>query len=233
MKISNLALVGPAISAGHVTAHWTNIHLGQQIDPGQVVPGDLDLHVEQSAPENGTLTLVGKIMLSQWNEPWGICSEGQGQCDDPPEVSFDGWKVIMGTKKTQMDLQNTSVHGGSILLASGSSYDVTFEYDVCTWDYLWYDHFSVSTSPKPYWMLDLKDPISIPANGLPGLGWYWGFSGGHPTLECVTGSTTVNMPGYAGGTYLNVVLDTGTLPSANHVLPSYGTITIEEIVVNP
>ena len=53
-------------------------------------------------------------------------------------------------------------------------------------------------------------------------------------LECKNGTETKNMPGNpSGDNYLNVVLDTGTLPNANHAHPSFGTITVEKIVVNP
>jgi hypothetical protein len=237
VKIQSLGIVGSDITAGYVKAHWTNIEVGDQIDPGQTVPGDLDLHVEQSAHENSEIKLTGKIQLVQWNEfaslSWTTCSAGSPPCYEAPEVSFDGNTVIMGElgepqSGWQPSPQHTSVHGGAALLPDGSSYDVTFQYHVCSWDYLWFDAFSVSTSASPYWNLGLTTPID--STNLPGLAWVFG--GSSSALQCANGTETHTLPGYAGGTYLNAVLDTGTSP-ANHILPSYGTITIEKIVVNP
>jgi hypothetical protein len=250
VKIFELAVVGPGITAGHVTAHWTDLQIGQQIEPNQIVPGDLDLHVEQSAPQGGTITLIGKIQLVQWNEFFGLgwdkCSDTNSEpCWDDPDVAFSGNTVVMGKlgepDSVASDAQNSSVHGGSALLPVGSSYDVTFQYHVCTWDSYnanvgggtgHWDSFSVSSSSAPYWALALTDPV----NGDPGIdvGFIWGgvdFDDG--ILECNDGTSTVSLDGFGAATYLNAVLDTGTLPDANHIHPSYGTITIEKIVVNP
>lgn len=233
VKIQSLGIVGSDITAGYITTEWSEIFVGKQIDPNQVVQGDLELHVEQSAPQGSTLELTGKIQLVQWNEfaalTWQTCSAGSPPCYESPEVSFDGNTVIMGQLgEGGSTLQNTSVHGGAALLPEGSSYEVTFQYHVCSWDYLWFDAFSVSTSAEPYWNLGLTTPINV--TKLPGLAWVWGDTGS--TLQCANGTETHTLPGYAGGTYLNAVADTGTSP-ANHILPSYGTITIEKIVVNP
>lgn len=239
VKIINLAAMGP-----HITASWTDLDIGQQIDPGDTVPGDLHLHVEQSAPQGGTLTLYGKIQLAQWNEAttlaWQTCSATATEpCWDAPEVSFAGNTVIMGVLGEGDFTQNRSVHGGSALLPDGSSYDVTFQYHICTWDSYnapgtpgyagtgWWDSFSVSTSTALYWDLGLTDPVSLP--------FVWGGNDfADDILECNDGTQTLNMAGNpAGPNYLNVVLDSGTLDHSNHAHPSYGTITIEEIVVHP
>jgi hypothetical protein len=227
VKIQSLGIVGPDITAGYIKAHWTDqMYVGRQIDPGEEVQGDLDLHVEQSAPENGNLELTGKIQLVQWNEfadlVWQTCSPGPVPCQQAPEVSFDGNTVIMGElgEGGSPNTQVSSVHGGSALLPEGSSYDVTFQYHVCSWDYNGWDVFSVSTSDKPYWA--------------PGatLDFAWKWNGSSSQLQCTDGKLTMPLMGYPGGTYLNAVLDTGTPPS-NHALPSFGTITIEKIVVHP
>jgi hypothetical protein len=249
VKIFELAVVGPGITAGHVTAHWTDLQIGQQIEPNQIVPGDLDLHVEQSAPQGGTITLIGKIQLVQWNEFFGLgwdkCSAGEGSCTENPEVSFNGNTVVMhqlGEPDSYTIGQNQSVHAGSALLPAGSSYDVTFQYHVCTWDSYnapagigtgYWDSYSVSTSPEPYWELGLSDPIGDIA-GTIDVGFLWGGSNFDDGLrECNDGTATAHLASFAGGTYLNVGVDTATTPSANHAHPSYGTITIEKIVVNP
>ena len=243
VKILSMAAMGP-----HITVAWSELFIGQQIDPGDVVQGDLELHVEQSAPQGSELTLVGKIQLAQWNEAtpltWAQCTPGADPCNQSPEVSFAGNTVIMGQLGEGDTNQSESVHGGAAMLPAGSSYEVTFQYHVCTWDSYnepgtpgssgtgWWDSFSVSTSDQPYWDIGLTDPIST-AN-LPGLGFIWGgFDFGDSVLECMDGTATALLPGYSGGTYLNVVLDTGTEDYANGAHPSYGTITVEKVVVNP
>jgi hypothetical protein len=242
VKIFTLAAVGPAITAGHVTARWTDLQgVGQQIDPGQTVSGDLDLHVEQPAPQGAQLILYGKIQLWQWNEfiplSWLNCAPGPGPCFEGPEVSFDGNTVVMGQAgEGEGGSQSTSVHGGAALLPRASSYDVTFQYHICTWDAYnaptgggtgYWDSFSVSVSGEPYWQMGYTDPVTLP--------FVWGGNQfGDGVLDCKDGSETKTMTGNpSGDNYLNVVLDTGTLPFANHAYPSYGTITVEKIVVNP
>lgn len=242
VKIFTLAAVGPAITAGHVSARWTDLEgVGQQIDPGDIVSGDLDLHVEQSAPQGGQLILYGKIQLWQWNEfiplAWQKCAAGPGPCFENPEVAFDGNTVVMGQiGEGEGGQQATSAHGGAALLPPASSYDVTFQYHICTWDAYnafvgggtgYWDSFSVSVSNKPFWQMGYADPLPLP--------FVWGGNlfGDH-VLDCNDDTQTMNMAGNpVGDNYLNVVLDTGSSPQANHNFPSYGTITIEKVVVNP
>jgi hypothetical protein len=247
VKIQSLGLKGSDITAGYVTAEWTDVYVGQQIDPcsGNMVSGDIDIHVEQSAPQGETLELEGTIQLVQWNEyialDWKTCSPDGVPCSQAPEVDFDGNTVIigeLGEGDSYGTAQNTSVHGGAAKLPPGSSYDVTFQYHICTWDAYnssngpgtgYWDSFSVSTSPNPYWSMGYSDPV-----GGANFGMVWGGDAyADDILECIDGTSTANLPGYEGGTYLNVVLDTGSLPHANHAHPSYGTITVEKIVVNP
>ena len=241
VKVFTLAAVGPAISAGHVTARWTELNgVGQQIDPGEEVQGDLDIHVEQSAPQGGQLTFFGKIQLGQWNEfvplSWQACIPVDGPCKEVPEVIFDGNTVVMGQLGEGDFVQNETVHGGAALLPPASSYDVTFQYHICTWDSYntetvlgtgYWDSFSVSISAKPYWKMGYSDPVALPfVRG--------GNNFADGILECNDGMSTASIAGNpSGDNYLNVVLDTGTDPFSNHIHPSYGTITIEKIVVNP
>jgi len=48
--------------------HITDIELRQQIDPGQVVLLDLEMHVKQNAPSNSTFSFEVLMQLAQWNE---------------------------------------------------------------------------------------------------------------------------------------------------------------------
>jgi hypothetical protein len=242
VKVLGLSLGGPAIDLGYVTGHWTDISIGQQIDPDEVIPGDLDLHVEQIAPQEETFTLVGKIQLVQWNEfalPWETCDpsvDPKPPCNEAPDVSFAGNTVTMGQVEGEASHQRTSVHGGAVILTPALVYDVTFDYDICTWDaYVpyggagtgYWDSFSVSISDKPYWEMGYTDPVGLPfVRG--------GAKFGDGVLDCWAGTETLSIPGnMAGDNYLNVVLDTGTLDFANSAYPSYGTITIKSIVMDP
>lgn len=172
---------------------------------------------------------------------WITCAA----CPEPPEVSIDGNTITMGqTGDSEGGTQNTSVHGAAAILPPASSYSVTFTFSLVTWDSYnapgapnppffggtgWWDSFSVSVSQAPYWELGLTDPVST-AN-LPGLGFLWGgLSYGDGFTESNSGTLTVILPGNPGGTnYLNVVLDTASLPDANHNYPSWGTITILDV----
>jgi len=51
-----------------VTITVTEIVIGTQIDAGQSVPGQIEIHVEQSAGENAQYTFNVEIYLVQWNE---------------------------------------------------------------------------------------------------------------------------------------------------------------------
>jgi hypothetical protein len=53
---------------GDVTVTITTIAVGTQIDAGASVPGDIHIHVEQSADELATYTFSVEIYLVQWNE---------------------------------------------------------------------------------------------------------------------------------------------------------------------
>jgi hypothetical protein len=98
-------------------------------------------------------------------------------------------------------------------------------------------------SEAPYASVPLSDPIT--AGQLSGLGFLWGgteFGDGQldcnpSTVGCTSvpiGEDTVYIPGNTDGpNYLNVVLDTVTLPERNHAYPSWGTITIKAIVPVP
>jgi hypothetical protein len=252
VKIQSLGLKGPDITAGYITAEWTEIKVGDQIDPGEgfMVQGDIDLHVEQAAPQGETLELKGTIQLVQWNEyvplSWDTCTPGPAPCVQAPKIAFDGNTVIMGVLGEGDTSQPESAHGGSALLPEGSSYDVTFQYHVCTWDSYnavgtggyadtgYWDSFSVSTSPTQYWNLNLTDPLDTDPDIKDSLGFLWGGDRyADNILRCTDGTETVNLPGFDTGTYLNVMLDTGTDPQSNGAHPSFGTITVEKIVVNP
>jgi len=120
----------------------------------------------------------------------------------------------------------------------------------------YWDSFSVSLSKQPYAQLTLTDPLVTGASGGYLIGFFvWGgtdFLDGildcfvNPTFPTLVAETctdsipaqemTVIINGNTnveGNTYLNVVLDTTTQPESNGHHPSYGTITILNVVQLP
>lgn len=172
---------------------------------------------------------------------WTTCSG----CPEPPEVSIVGNRVCMGVAdRSEGDTQGVSVHGASALLPQSEKYQVAFEFDLHTWDSYnapgtlnppyyggtgYWDSFSISISPDPYWTLSLADPVT--EVGLPGLGFLWGgTSYGDGFIESNSGIQTIEMVGNPNtSNYLNVVLDTATLPYSNHVYPSWGCIGVKVV----
>ncbi len=187
---------------------------------------------------------------------WKLTTSAEcGVATEIPDVTVSGNDVLLGTPLGDTSMSNC-IHGASALLptlVSGMKYQVTFEYNLFTWDSYnavsriagtgYFDSFSVSVSSTPYQSLvGLTDPITT--TNLPGLGFIWGGTNySDSTLECspasalcaglTPGLATVTMIGAAGNNYLNVVLDTKTPPESNHLHPSYGKVRIVSIVQVP
>ncbi|MEW6188578.1 MAG: hypothetical protein AB1466_00470 [Actinomycetota bacterium] len=52
-----------------VTIHVTNIAIGQIFDPSNTIQMDLDIHVEEGAPQAATMTFLVEVDFIQWNCP--------------------------------------------------------------------------------------------------------------------------------------------------------------------
>ena len=199
------------------------------------------------------------IALS-WVTTTGANCVSNGEIAASPEVTVSGNTVTLGiTGATLATSQPICIHGASTLLppltAEGSHYQVTFAYELFTWDSYdapgtpgfggtgWWDSFSVSVSGVPYQNLVLSDPITT--TNLPGLGFIWGGNDwADGKLECnpnpgscsgyvAPETKTVTVPGGAGSNYLNVILDTKTVPTVDATHASYATIKILSIVQVP
>jgi len=64
VKIQSITINAPS----EVTVEVTGISVGDQIDPDQLIHGDLHIHVEQTAAQGATYTFTVDILLVQWNE---------------------------------------------------------------------------------------------------------------------------------------------------------------------
>ena len=165
--------------------------------------------------------------------------------DAGAEVGVSGNTVTIGIAgDIEGGSQPQAVHGAAMELAPADMYQVTFAYDLHTWDsyddpsnttplggHGWWDSFSVSISQNQYWNLtDLSDPIDGDAEL--SLGWIWGGAAfGNGIKYTTSGTATVMMNGDpTQANYLNVVLDTLTDPHHNGAYPSWGEIEIVEVV---
>lgn len=166
---------------------------------------------------------------------WFTC----GYCPNSPEVTISGDTITMGVVNSDEDtVQPRSYHGAATLLSPASQYVINFDYDLYSWDsYItkteagkgYWDSFSISVSSQPIWQVSLSDPIT--PDNLPGLGFIWGGAKwSDHTLKHVKGSDKIIVPGNpSADNYLNVVLNTDSMPDADEYYPSWGTITIKSV----
>ncbi len=170
-----------------------------------------------------------------------LAASGDWTTNDEGSVSVN--TVTMGVVRSENVTQPMGINGASMELPPASSYEVTFTYDLYTWDSYnaptgpgtgYFDSFSVSVAQAMYWTLPLTDPVASDTD-IGSLGWIWGgndYGGGPGTLETNSGTATVVMNGSPTATnYLNVVLDTETPAENNGSYPSWGTITITKIKI--
>ncbi len=184
----------------------------------------------QAAPQGSwsatgmTATTVGGYGLLDW-----ILAPGAGGWSGPEggtslqdvQASVTGNTITMGSQKGQVP----GIYGASAQLPNGpGQYTITFSYDLNTYDYPYYDSFSVSTSGVPFWQLEgLSDPLDGNSGQLDvGFLWY----GTDSNLENIQGSQESTLRSFAPGTWLNIILDTLTESDSDGVLPSWGTITV-------
>ncbi len=151
------------------------------------------------------------------------------------EGSTTGNTVNMSFPRGEFDQQPIAFHGASTLLAPGTTFQITFDYSLYTWDSYnalttvgtgYWDSFSVSVTSVPYPQLQiLHDPLQFP--------FVWGGQNWDDgILESTSGTTTITSQfNLEAPRYLNVVLDTKTLPTADNNYPSWGTITIDSVAV--
>ncbi|MBA2564645.1 MAG: hypothetical protein H0V09_04390, partial [Gemmatimonadetes bacterium] len=204
-----------------------------------------------------SFTPFGVVRIGEFT----TCSAGEGLCLEDPVVSIGGNTLTLGAPGAlEAGQLATSVHGAALRLPPAGEYAVTVRHDLCTWDSYnpatdantgFFDSFSISVSQdQPYWLKPVSDPVTDAMLGLPGalgFGPLGGLRFGDGTLEGATGdgtagscsaaggapvTATFTMPGDAAGdNYLNIVLDTASVPHANHGFPSWGTVTVLSVDV--
>jgi hypothetical protein len=169
---------------------------------------------------------------------WFTCQS----CPEPPEVVAAGATVTVGIAgRPENGVQANSRHVAAALLPPAPGYRIKLRLSLFTWDSYnppgtpnppfnggtgFWDSFLIAVSSKPYWQLALTDPLTT--TQLPGLGFLWGGSSyGDLAGETFSADKEIYLPGNpAGDNYLNVGLDTATLPHSNHLFPSWGKFEI-------
>ncbi len=147
------------------------------------------------------------------------------------EGSVAGNVVTMGVaNRGEFDQQPIDFHGAYAQLPAARHYEIAFDYNLSTWDSYnadeqdgggYWDSFSVSITSTPYPQLNvLTDPLQFPFVW-GGNSWTDGILEQTSGMKVITADFNVATP-----RYLNVVLDTKTLPTADNNYPSWGTITI-------
>jgi hypothetical protein len=164
---------------------------------------------------------------------WKNC----GACPQSPEVDEKGWSIAMGVAgRPENGQQAVSRHGVSAGLPPSDSYKITFQCDLFSWDSYnpvtkpgtgFWDSFSISVTDNKFWEIPgLSDPLTFPFY------LFGGGSFGDGILKksgAVTKTATANANA-SGITYLNVILDTGTLPESDTNFPSWGTCKIKKVL---
>jgi len=66
VKIQSIEIRNP--NEAEVNVYLKGLELGDQIDPGEGLSGELDIHVKQGAEQGATYTFSIRIFVVQWNE---------------------------------------------------------------------------------------------------------------------------------------------------------------------
>jgi hypothetical protein len=163
---------------------------------------------------------VRSLLSLTWS-PYGEASVTPGDSSTAIQVGVAG--------RPEDGQQPNAFHGASAQLIAAKQYQVTFNYDVSTWDsynasYGYWDSFSASVTSVPYPQVSfLTDPLNLPfVTG--GAEW-----GGH-VLQHYTGTQTITVSFNVSSVhYLNFVLDTQTQPQGDTNYPSWGTFTVTAV----
>jgi hypothetical protein len=163
-----------------------------------------------------------------------------------PDVVANGASVNVGVDgSAETGQQPVAKHFASALLPPASTYTVAFSVNLSSWDSYnapgtvnpppfnggtgYWDSFSLSIGDKPYWQLALTDPLTASLLGDNFFLWGGSSYGDHlikKKVETITRTFTGNPNGQ---NYLNVGLDTATLPESDTNYPSWGSFTIVSI----
>lgn len=165
--------------------------------------------------------LEARIVPSLTWTTYGEASVTQAASSDTIQVGVPG--------RTETDQQPNAFHGASAPLIAAKQYQVTFNYDISTWDsynasYGYWDSLSASITSVPYPQVQfLMDPLNLPF--VVGGAEY----GGH-VLQHYTGTKTITVSfNVASAHYLNIVLDTSTQPQGDTNYPSWATFVVTAV----
>ena len=180
---------------------------------------------------------------------WKI-SPNSNTADPTTAVSWVGSDLTIGTATAELVHQPTGIYGaGAALPTNQGTLEINFDWDFTTWDSYnapgtpnppynggtgYWDSFSATiTKGNYYWNLPLTDPLNGDVAQI--LLLEGGTSYGDGFSENYSGpwTTFVFNPPDCDQYYLNLMIDTATLPYANTAYPSWGVFSDVSVVPVP
>ena len=168
---------------------------------------------------------------------WEQC----GSCPETPEIRVDGISILMGVNgRGEDDSQSQAVHGVSAKLRPSSGFKLKYDFGFNTWDSYsnsgpgdcfgigYWDSFSIGVTSSPYWQMGFLDPLDASDFAFLWGGLCYGDYGLEQRREEFCESHVVGDP--TNPVYLNIVLDTASEPEADNAYPSWGGVTLREVV---
>lgn len=154
---------------------------------------------------------------------------------DPADPLRRGKKIQFGSEVSPPEngTQSVSRHGFSGGLPANPTYQVDLDCDLNTWDSYnapsasstgYWDVFLVSILPVRYWDSAPSDPIAAPFT-------FGGskYGDGLPNSVKKKFSLTISADAQSS-TFLNVLLDTGTVPNSDSSYPSWGKCIVLKVI---
>jgi len=198
----------------------------------------------QSATDTGRTTPIGGAirMLSAFTAVVRSVARTCDNCLDPSVQAIvpapfpsTGIQIHLGSigGPPTANRQHASVHGVAFSVRFQPFIRAQFITNLRSCDaYVpgaFYDLFSMSMANAPYWELPLTDDVRPLLNSFfTARAFTRQFSGGCDTVGVPVDLQDVTRPS-GSSQWLSIVLDTRTLPFADTFLPSWGTVTIEDL----
>ena len=156
-------------------------------------------------------------------------------CPGVPEVTVQNETVRLAVPRARTAIQAPAISGAFLPLLPAASYRIRFHHNFQTFDTYaslnFFDSFSLSLNQLPYHQRSLTDPLNATALNAAML---WG--GSIPNLLVTPQSNaaigterTLVSTSPGNGQILSIVLDTFSVPGRSNTLPSWGTVTIDDI----
>jgi len=181
-----------------------------------------------------------------------VYSPNSNSGDPTTAVSWVGGDLMIGTATGEFDSQPIGIYGAGAALPTNQDLEISFDWEFNTWDcynpYIshptnpdldeggYWDSFSATiTKGDYYWNKPLTDPITTDPDIEQIILLEVGTEDDDGVLETYTGpwTTFVFNPSDGDQYYLNLVIDTATLPDNDTEVPSWGKFSDVTVVPVP